>query len=276
MIPTLPTLKVLPVDHLVLHEDHDDSRTEPLVQRLREAGQLRNPPIVSPLQDATDRYMVLDGANRVTALSAMEIPHILAQVVEPDDPHLRLMTWNHIVWGMKVDTFIAGLRAIPNLGLLKTSIGEDLSDQLDCAPIQIQLGNGAVLAACTTTDVDKQVQILHGVVNIYKGIALLDRSNQMHIESFHRTHEELTALVIFPTLDIKTVMSVVSRGHVLPTGITRFTISPRALHLNYPLHELSCNKTLDQKQEILMAWITDRMKRKRVRYYAETTFLFDE
>jgi hypothetical protein len=276
MIPAIPRLNILPVDALVLHEDHDNQRTEPLVQRLREVGQLRNPPIVSPLEDGTDRYMVLDGANRVTALGAMEIPHILAQVVEPTDPHLHLMTWNHVVWGMKVDAFIATLRAVPDLGLLKTSLGEDLSDRLACAPIQIQLANGSVLAACTTTDIDKQTRILHDVVDVYKTAALLDRTNQMHIETFYRIHDDLTALVIFPSLDIKTVMLIAGRGHVLPTGITRFTVSPRALHLNYPLHELSCNKTLAQKQEVLEGWVADRIKRKRVRYYAETTFLFDE
>jgi hypothetical protein len=83
-------------------------------------------------------------------------------------------------------------------------------------------------------------------------------------------------LVIFPGFKIKTVLKLASHNIVLPTGITRFTVSPRALHLNYPLHELSSGKPIEYKQEYLDHWIQERVKKKGARYYAEATFLFDE
>ena len=49
MVPNLPTLKILPIDLLILHEDHDMQRTLPLVEKLRAQGIIRNPPIVMPL-----------------------------------------------------------------------------------------------------------------------------------------------------------------------------------------------------------------------------------
>ena len=63
MNPSLPELQILPLDKLILHEDHDLQRTLPLVGKLRAQGILRNPPIVMPLTDDSGRYMVLDGAN---------------------------------------------------------------------------------------------------------------------------------------------------------------------------------------------------------------------
>ncbi|HSG43470.1 MAG TPA: hypothetical protein VLA72_09980, partial [Anaerolineales bacterium] len=66
------------------------------------------------------------------------------------------------------------------------------------------------------------------------------------------------------------------QGIVLPTGITRFSVSPRALHLNYPLHELSSAKDLEYKQRYLDHWVQERIKKKGVRLYSEATFLFDE
>ena len=66
------------------------------------------------------------------------------------------------------------------------------------------------------------------------------------------------------------------QGIVLPTGITRFTVSPRVLHLNYPLHELSSAKPIEYKQEFLDQWVGQRVKNKGVRLYTEATFLFDE
>ena len=53
MIPNLPTLQILPLDKLILHEDHDIQRTLPLVAKLRAQGILRNPPIVMPLGDGS-------------------------------------------------------------------------------------------------------------------------------------------------------------------------------------------------------------------------------
>jgi len=67
-----------------------------------------------------------------------------------------------------------------------------------------------------------------------------------------------------------------AQGYVLPTGITRFTVSPRALHLNYPLHELSSAKPIEYKEAYLQRWIQERIKNKNMRYYAEATFIFDE
>ena len=119
MIPSLPNLKILPIEILILHEDHDMQRTLPLVEKLRGAGILRNPPIVMPLTDGTERYMVLDGANRVTSLTEMEFPHIVAQVVKADDPHVNLQTWNHIVWGMDPKTLMTQNPQIEGTGSRK-------------------------------------------------------------------------------------------------------------------------------------------------------------
>ena len=93
MIPNLPTLKILPIEQMILHEDHDLQRTLPLVEKLRAQGILRNPPIVMRLPDNSGRFMVLDGANRVTSLREMEFPHTVAQVVEANNPNVNLQTW---------------------------------------------------------------------------------------------------------------------------------------------------------------------------------------
>jgi len=89
-------------------------------------------------------------------------------------------------------------------------------------------------------------------------------------------YESLAALVIFPRFDLETVLDLAGSGTVLPAGITRFTVSPRALHLNYPLHELSSGRPLTDKERYLQKWIESRVSGKGVRMYVENTFLFDE
>jgi hypothetical protein len=276
MIPHLPTLKILPLDRVILHEDHDLQRTQPLVAKLRAQGVLRNPPILMPLNDNSGRFMVLDGANRVTSLREMEFPHIVAQVVEASYPHVNLQTWNHVVWGMSTDILIRALRKIRGVELIKINTQKSLDAPM-YTPLQIRLSDGRFyILEEAPSDLAAHIDTLHQIVNTYKTRASLDRTSQTLVDSFKKLYSDLTALVIFPRFKIKTVLKLASQDIVLPTGITRFTVSPRALHLNYPLHELSSGKPIEYKEAYLQQWVGERVKNKGVRHYAEATFLFDE
>ena len=103
----IPDLLIVPADALLLHEDVDIRRVEPLVERLRMDGLLKNPPVVAPVagRDADGcenrRYVILDGANRTTALWKLGAPHHLVQVV--DYREVELGTWGHLVADIFID-----------------------------------------------------------------------------------------------------------------------------------------------------------------------------
>ncbi len=275
MPASLPDFKILPLLALILHEEHDNQRAIPLVERLRAQGILRNPPIVMPLTDGSHRYMVLDGANRVTSLKEMEFPHIVAQVVDPADSSVSLRTWKHVVWGISQGSLMAGFRRISGLRLEKINPFQSL-EAPEHAPVQVRLADGRVYLGLTPNSMAGHVRVLRDIVDVYKGRASLDRTSQTLIDPFKSIYPDLTALLIFPRFDIQTVLELTGKGIVLPPGITRFTVSPRALHLNYPLHELSSGKPLAYKEAYLKQWVEDRVAKKGVRFYAEATFLFDE
>jgi hypothetical protein len=276
MLPNLPNLNILPLPSLILHEDHDKQRTLPLVEKLRAQGILRNPPIVMPLDDGSDRYMVLDGANRVTSLQEMDFPHIVAQVVDREDPNVALMTWNHVIWGMSVRDLIAGIRDVVGIKLMPIDRNDPNRPEIDCVPVLLQLADERTYLACTTENPLQQVAYLHGIVDTYKDRAFLDRTSEQDVTAFNEVYKDLTALVIFPHFENETILNLAGQGCMLPTGITRFAVSPRALHLNYPLHELSSAKPIEYKEAYLQRWVQERAKNKGIRYYAEETFLFDE
>lgn len=276
MMTNLPNLRILPLQDLILHEDHDRQRTLPLVAKLRAQGILRNPPIVMPLDDGTGRYMVLDGANRVTSLQEMEFPHIVAQVVKSNDPHVNLQTWNHVVWGLSPKKFMTDLRKVKGLDIVKVDTHKSV-DAPKYMPVQVRLPDGTLhMLMEAPSELPQHIATLHKVVNAYKNRASLDRTSQTLAEAFNSIYPDLTALIIFPNFKIKTLLKLAGQNIVLPTGITRFTASPRALHLNYPLHELSSGKPIEYKGEYLKHWVQERIKNKGVRHYAEATFLFDE
>ena len=63
-----PDIRVVPIDHCLLHEQTDDARVARLAARLKADGLLRNPPVLGQ-HDGVDALIVLDGATRVTASS---------------------------------------------------------------------------------------------------------------------------------------------------------------------------------------------------------------
>ena len=228
MIPNLPNLRILPIESLILHEDHDMQRTLPLIEKLRAQGIIRNPPIVMPLNDGTERYMVLDGANRVTSLSELEFPHIVAQVVEANNPHVNLQTWNHVVWGMNVKTMMTSLRKVKGIELEKVNTKRSL-DAPKYMPMQIRFPNdNFYILKEAPSDLAVHIQTMHSIVNTYKTRASLDRTSQTLIDTFKKIYSDLTALVIFPHFKIKTVLKLASQNILLPTGITIHGFTTRA------------------------------------------------
>lgn len=275
---SLPNLTFVPLNKILLHEQHDNSRTRPLVVRIRTSGIFRNPPIVTPLQDGSNSYMVLDGANRTMALRALGFPHILVQVVEPDDPGLDLQTWNHIVWEMNARRFLNNLEAIPKLKMHPTVIGSIQPSLYESSNLAlVRLADGTTYSICTySTELAERVQLLNQIVNSYQESARLDRTNTLDVHTLSHIYPLFSGLVVFPKIQIKDVIKLSAKGYLLPSGITRVTISPRALHVDYPLSELESGDSLETKNDRLDQWLKDLLARKGVRYYAEATYLFDE
>jgi L-serine kinase (ATP) / ParB family transcriptional regulator, heme-responsive regulator len=277
MIPELPDLKFLRIDSVIIHEWHDEQRTPPLIEKIREGGLFRNPPIVTPLQDDSGRYMVLDGANRVTALRSMGFPDILVQVVEPKHPGLRLENWNHVLWEMDSKVLLSDIRSIQDVNPVVMEDQGQPNIMDDCGLALVQIPRGKKFTLCTDAEeLVVKVALLNAIVDCYKDRCKLDRTMARDIHELEDIYPDLSGLIIFPQFKIQDVLVLAGQGYLLPTGITRFTVSPRALHVNYPLYELAADKPLEEKNEALQRWVQMRINKKGVRYYAEPTFLYDE
>src|SRR5438067_8587497 len=101
----IPDLRLLPAGSLVLHEHADDKRVARLEARLRTDGFLKNPPVVAPIP-GTNRYVVLDGANRTTAIARIGCPHVLVQLVDYKSDRVQLQTLHHLITGRDPATFL--------------------------------------------------------------------------------------------------------------------------------------------------------------------------
>lgn len=277
-IPPLPELRIIALAALVEHEYNDAQRTEPLAKRLEAEGLLKNPPIVSPLDD--DRYVVLDGANRTTALHLLGYPHTLAQVVPYEPPQVTLTTWHHVIAGIPLDEFTQALTSIEGLefralDLLHARAGLARRELLSYTI----RADGVVFAARTEfprRNVHEQNRLLNAMVDTYKERGKLFRAATDHLEEARSLYPGLTGLVIFPNYDVAEVLALARDGELLPTGLTRHLIQGRALRTNYPLSELKSTDSLEAKNARLQEWLKAKSASKEMRLYGEATYLFDE
>lgn len=272
-ITEYPNLQILPSTKIKLHENHDPQRTEPLFNRIKQEKILNNPPIVAPLSNGQDQYMVLDGANRVTAMKQMGLPHILAQVVDPDSPNVGLKTWNHVIWNIKTEALLAAIEEINYISSEPYPENKFHFAQTTAAIVQTPDGPFQKISVNIP---DLRSPAINDIVKSYMGISRYDRTQIEDLAKIPGMYNHLAGLVIFPPFTIQDVLSFTNDGKLLPAGVTRFSVAPRALRVNYPLSALAENLSTEEKQDALNSYIRTRMNLKGVRVYTEPTVLYDE
>ncbi len=275
-LTVLPDLRVLCTADLVPHEEFDPRRIDKLSRRIIEEGILKNPPVVAEMPGSM-QYVVLDGANRVISFQELGIPHIVAQLVSYVEPNVVLDTWYHVVSGMSLEEFELALTQMGGMQLEACSLSEarqSLERSLAIAYIVCESGVRKVLHPGMTSVSD--LHLLIDLVKVYKGQADIFRASNDIWEIQKPYYPDITALVIFRRYRPEDILHATLNGYRVPSGITRHIIANRALNINIPLGVLQSNWTLERKREWLHDWLMARMSANAIRFYAESTFSFNE
>lgn len=269
--PRLPDLRIVPGAALLLHEECDRERVERLVRRLGVEGILRNPPVVATLDGQA--YVVLDGANRVTALRQIGVPDQLVQVVEYDDPAIVLDVWAHLLGEDGTLAQREGPGALPWQETPADAVRAGLDQgRLACA-VLTESGARGLPAGGGLAD---RVRLLAGVVAAYKGRTPIYRVQAGDLGGLAREFGRAAALVLFPRFSKQDIRAIAHLPVKLPTGISRHVIPHRALRVNVDLALLRAPEPASVKQDRLDDLIRGRLLEHRVRHYPESTVLYDE
>lgn len=273
MQPTLttapiPDLRIIPVASLYPHEEHDSQRSMPLIEAMREAAVLMNPPIVTPLDD--EHYIILDGANRCFTFEHLGYPHILVQVVHYHSGTVLLDVWQHIISGWNVETFLQQVRELDEVALMNGAY--------DSAVAQLVLPDESRYSVhYPAQSVLERNGLLRQLVSLYQTQATLDRTAIREPHQLIPLYPDAIAVVIFPHYQPEDILEAARRRAYLPPGISRHIIQGRAIRVNYPMEALRDEVTsLEEKNEALREWMQQKFARRQVRYYAESTYQFDE
>lgn len=263
-----PDLRIVPTEALYPHEEHDSQRSEPLVDRLRTEAFVINPPIVAPMDD--DSYVILDGANRCHAFARLGYPHSLVQVVRYETGAVELDTWQHIVCDWTVDQFIQHLLQMPDIDVIEGQHKDAI------AHIQLPKGQLLALRAPVETTHERNTALRH-VVGIYQRNATLHRTAVTEPAKLWPMYHDPVALVYFPHYLPADIIAAAKEKAFLPPGVSRHIVHGRAIRVNYPIDALrDTTHSLDEKNADLARWTEEKVANRRIRYYAEATYQFDE
>ncbi len=265
----LPDLRIAPSAALLLHEECDPERVERLSARLTADGMLRNPPIAAAVDGGA--FVVLDGANRVTALWQSGAPDQALHVVDYDDAAVTLDVWAHLL----VDDRVAGgLGAGPGWQASSAdALREGLDDGSYACGIITPTGARALRSG---KGLAERIRAVAEVVAAYKGRVPIYRVVPAPLDTLTREFGRAAALVQFPRLSKADVRAIARHEVKLPTGISRHIVPLRALRVNIPLELLRSPESTTIKQARLDDLIRRRLLEHRVRHYPEPTVLFDE
>ncbi|MBM3131095.1 MAG: hypothetical protein FJ009_21025 [Chloroflexi bacterium] len=267
-------LRVVPLRDVLLHEQIETKRVERLIDRLQSDQLLKNPPIVVESQG---KYILLDGATRITALARVGCRDAVVQIVDYNAPGLTLETWDHLIVGLPVPDFLQALRQLAGLRLQVATAEQAEEARAQRASLgTVVLADGHTLSLYGAASLAAEAHLLNQVVALYEGRGEMYRVAHTDVKGLLMEHARFSALVIFPRYRPTEIRQLALNGSKLPTGITRHVIPGRAMRINMPLDVLYADEPLARKNAWLDEWMQTKMRERQVRLYQEPVFLFDE
>jgi len=270
-IGKLPDLRMVDIRSLRFHEDYNEERVLTLIERLGAEGILKNPPVVASVEKR-EQYILLDGANRVTALAKMNFNHIPVQVVLLSDPLLRLSSWHHAVERFGKDHFLGNLSDQPGLKIEESGSGKAKEDLL----CRLIFRHNESFNIYNSSGLTSRIAQLNFITDLYLHTSCSDRVSYTDLEHLGRHYPDFQTLVLFKDFTKEEINEISDLGRKLPSGLTRIILPKRALGLNVRLELLKSSLSLSEKNHWLKETIHKKVIEKSIRFYQEQTFVFNE
>jgi hypothetical protein len=274
----LPSLRIIAIDSLVLHEQPDDDRWGPLKARIESDGLLKHPPIAAR-DHGSATHILLDGVNRVESLRRLGARWLLVQEVDIEDDSLVLSTWHHVVEGLAgkvVVDRIGGTTGITKIDGEFTSDGDFVPVFGENSECLLVLRDRSVYSVHTASSPRERLGVVRGVVATVHSARNRDRVSYTNMEDLAKHYTDFSALVCYKAFTKEEVLGLSLGGLKFPSGVTRFSVPKRTLYFDLPFSFLKGEGTAESKQAELDDMIQQRIKSKKIRFYVEPTFIFDD
>lgn len=276
-----PELRLVRTPLIRFHEHAERRRTVRLMERIRTEAQLRNPPVVAEMEDG--HYLLLDGANRVSAFLELGYSHIPVQVVDYGDSAVQLKGWHHLL----LDGGTLGLcevyRALPGVQVRPVTQVQ-LRHLLELRQVYAVLVESerawwGLFPDHGQADIEthQRIRVLESIVAAYEGQSRLERVKLADYAQLPHVIESVEhQLCLFPVLRKEELLQMAAEQVMIPTGLTRHIIPGRALQINLDLAFLQGDASEEDKLAHFLAFVDRLSMEGRIRFYEESVFIMNE
>jgi L-serine kinase (ATP) / ParB family transcriptional regulator, heme-responsive regulator len=276
-----PELRLVPTASVRFHEHAERRRTLRLVERIRSEAQLRNPPIVADMEDG--HYLLLDGANRVSAFVELGYSHVPVQVVDYGDKAVQLKGWHHLLLDGGSLALRAAYEALPEVSVRpvpQAQLAHLLElRQVFAVLVENETARWGLFPAQGRTEIEvhERIRVLEAVVGAYEGQSRLERVKLADYEELPQVIQGVRhQICLFPVLRKEELLHLAAEGVMIPTGLTRHIIPGRALGIHLDLAFLHGNASDEKKVQHFQAFVDGLSMEGRIRFYEESVFIMNE
>ncbi|HUV35780.1 MAG TPA: hypothetical protein VMX58_02445 [Patescibacteria group bacterium] len=277
-IGKLPKLVLIDTDGLLRHEEPDPDISDELSKQIGESGILKNPLIATSDHGAAS-HILLDGVNRHEALRRLEARFTLIQEVDIDSDGIVLSTWNHAVEDLDmktaVDDLTARLTMRPFSGRF-TESGDFIPPGDEEIAGCIVLPDGSCYGIHAPGGPRQRLEAVTAIADRIGWTSKRDRVSYTNMNDLKKHYPGFSALVCFGQFSKTDIMQLSIEGVRFPCSITRFCVPKRVLSFNLPLSLLQGEGTLEEKRILLQLHVLDKIRNRKIKFYEEPTFYFDD
>jgi hypothetical protein len=247
----LYSLQLVDIDRFHLHEAFEPLRLNKTTESIKKDGFIRHPVIATRITQ--DRYLILDGVHRITALRQLGYNKVPAQIVNRED--FTFGAWDHLI---VEGNWLRDILADSSLQWCEESI--ESTTQL----FEVVKANGNRNILNIDQSHDKWLHLWNEIVSSYS-----KNSEVIRIpEGCCTVPERGKVLIKYRVIAFSQLEKIVEKGLFLPAGVTRFNIKGRLLNLRIPLHLLRDDARDREEWKLLMGkW------KQSLRLYTEQVYI---
>lgn len=277
-IGKLPKLLLIDSNELLRHEEPDPDISEKIMKEIKSSGILKDPLIVTPDHGAAS-HIILDGVNRHEALRRLDARFVLIQETDIENDGIILSTWNHAVEDLDMKTAVDDLATrltvksftgrFTEAGDFVPPGGEDIAG---C----IVLPDGTCYGIHAPGGPRRRLDAVTTITDRIGWTAKRDRVSYTNMNDLKKHYPEFSALICYGQFSKTDIMQLSIEDIRFPCGITRFSVPKRVLSFNLPLSLLQGGGTLEEKSILLQLYVLDKIRNRKIKFYEEPTFYFDD
>lgn len=241
-----PDLRVVPLNSIRLQEGVTDEKGNLLAFNMRRREAIINPVVVALLDSGADenRFLQLDGASRLTALTILGAPWAFVHVVNYCD--VEVTTWGHVT---KIDS--SALRRLDdNDQAVRLSSPGETIDGFDLAAT-VMFNNGNQFGVHSQGGTLKRADVGCRLAGLYQHKPEerigLDGGGLEQALALSKIFGSDGVVISYANFSPPEILEIAGAGAILPPGVTRHRLQERVL-MEYPLARL-LDSSIGQEQQ---------------------------